>query len=106
MKTATRTVSGANTADAPPVGPENRTAGKNRFRMVVHETLSVRRREVSPRLPHLPELFSRARTVPAPAPPATPPVAPQRLRRSPPAVRPSSSQASVSRTPQSDLPTP
>src|SRR3954462_12946943 len=48
MKTATRTVSGANTADAPPVGAENRTAGKNRFRMVVHETLSVRRREVSP----------------------------------------------------------
>src|SRR3954447_11279258 len=51
MKTATRTVSGANTADAPPVRSENRTAGKNRFRMVVHETLSVRRREVSPLTP-------------------------------------------------------
>src|SRR4051794_13106733 len=51
MKTATRTVSGANTADAPPVGPENRTAGENRFRMVGHETLSVRRREVSPLTP-------------------------------------------------------
>src|SRR4051812_6161680 len=48
MKTATRTVSEATKAEAPPVRPENRTAGKNRFRMGVHETLSGRRRESPP----------------------------------------------------------
>src|SRR3954464_14284091 len=51
MKTATRAASGANTADAPPVGPENRTAGKNEYSRIMHVTDEFRGRRALPPRP-------------------------------------------------------
>src|SRR3954453_2434741 len=108
MKTATRTVSGANTAEAPPVRPEDRTAGKNENSRIVHVTDEFRGRRALPPRPcnfRKSGARKRARKAWAPAPPAAPPEVPPRSRRFLLVAPPATIQESGSHTPRTSLPT-